>query len=241
MIDMLKSEDLKYKRTFAKKIFYIAPIYILIQIVALNRYVLSNSMNWWSVCFMPFTIAILCTLISIAEKKAGNYRTLKSKDINLKKMWISKILVISYYTFLASLMVILYLLTIKLVRQSSLVQVGPLFLGTFVMWITTLILIPICLFLSEAFGPFSSIFVTCIGIAGGVLTVTGPNWYLCPWNLNMRLMCPILKLNPNGELLESTSNLLDYSVIPVGLIVGIVGFIGLSLLTSLWFSKKEAR
>jgi ABC-2 type transport system permease protein len=240
MIAMLKSEDLKYKRTFAKNIFYIAPIYILIYILGCSRYTFSISMNTWSVFFMPFNIAILCSLVALREKKAGNYRTLKSKDIDLKKMWISKILVISYYTLLASLMVILYLLIIKLIHNSSLIPVGDLFLSTFVIWLTTLILIPICLFLSENFGSFSGIIITCIGIVGAALMAPESNWYLCPWSLNTRLMCPILKLRPNGLILENTSPLLDPSVIPVGIIVGIVGFIVLSLLTSLWFSKKEA-
>lgn len=241
MINMLQSENLRYKRTFAQKLFYIAPIYILIQILAFNIYVFSNSMNWWSIFFMPFTIAILCSLVTLREKKSGNYRTLKSRDINLRKMWISKILIISYYTLLASLMVILYLLIIKLIHNSSLIPVGNLFLATFVIWLTTLILIPICLFLSEAFGPFSSIFVTCIGIVGAVLMAPKSSWYLCPWGLNVRLMCPILKIHPSGLLLEKTSTLLDSSVIPIGIIVGVVGFILLSILTSSWFAKKEAR
>lgn len=239
MINMIKSENLRYRRTFSKKLFYIAPIYILLQTAIENTYVFSNSMNWWSVFFMAFTIAILCTLTTIREQKAGNYRTLKSKDISLKKMWISKILVISYYTFLASLMVIIYFLIYKFVLRSPLVDVKALILGSIVIWITTLILIPICLFLSEAFGAFSSIFITCIGVAWGAITVTKSNWYLCPWSLNTRLMCPILKLNPNGLMLESNDKLLDPSVIPVGIIIGIVGFILLSLLTSLWFAKKE--
>ncbi|MDM8128712.1 hypothetical protein AVM15_06600 [Paraclostridium benzoelyticum] len=241
MINMLKSENLRYKRTFSQKLFYIAPMYILIEVFKIERYVFTNSTNWWSVFFMPFSIAILCSLIALREKKAGNYRTLKSKDIDLKKMWISKILVVSYYTFLASIMFVLYLLAVKFIHNSSLIPVGSLFLGALVIWITTLILIPICLFLSENFGTFSGIIITCIGVLWGVLSAPKANWYLCPWSLNIRLMCPILKLRPNGLILESTSPLLDPSVISTGIFISVVGFIVLSILTSLWFAKKEAR
>lgn len=241
MINMLQSENLRYKRTFSQKLFYIAPIYILIYILDCSRYTFSISMNLWSVAFMPFTIAILCSLVALREKKAGNYRTLKSKDIDLKKMWISKILVISYYTLLASIMVILYLLIIKLIHNSSSIPIGDLFLATFVIWLTTLILIPICLFLSENFGSFSGIIITCIGFLWGVLMAPDSNWYLCPWSLNVRLMCPILKLRPNGLILENTSPLLDPSVISTGILISVGGFIVLSILTSLWFAKKETR
>ncbi|KYH34269.1 ABC-2 family transporter protein [Clostridium tepidiprofundi DSM 19306] len=239
MINMLQSENLKYKRTFSKKLFFIAPMYILIQIIAFSKYVFLNSMNWWSICFMPFTISIICTLSTRRERKSGNYRTLKSKYIDLRKMWISKILVIAYYTFLASLMLILYFLVVKLIYSTSFIPLDKLFFGTFVIWLTTLILIPICLFLSEAVGAFSSILVTCAGIVVAILMATKVGWYLCPWSLNIRLMCPILKLHPNGTQLNPGNFLLDSSVIPIGIIIGITGFAVLSILTSLWFAKKE--
>ncbi|GAA0740232.1 lantibiotic immunity ABC transporter MutE/EpiE family permease subunit [Clostridium oceanicum] len=241
MINMIQAENLKYKNTFSKKLFYIAPMYILIQILSFDDYVFTNSINWWSLCFMPFIIAILCSLSSLREKKSGNYRTLKSKDINLKKMWISKVLVMSFYTFLASLTFILYFLIFKLVRGSLLVILNQLFLAVFIIWLTTLILIPICLFLSESFGSFASVIVTCVGFIGGALVAPKSFWYLCPWSINVRLISPILKIHPNGELLKSGSSLLNPSVIPIGIIIAVVGFIILAILTSLWFAKKEAR
>ncbi|WGX77789.1 hypothetical protein QJS64_21060 (plasmid) [Paraclostridium bifermentans] len=69
MINMLKSENLRYKRTFSQKVFYIAPIYILIYILDCGKYPFSISMNLWSVAFMPFTIAILCSLVALREKR----------------------------------------------------------------------------------------------------------------------------------------------------------------------------
>ena len=241
MINMLQSENLKYKRTFAKLVVFIAPMYVFAYSLFMNQYFFVNAMNWWSFVILPFIIAIVTALSVIIETKAGQYRTLKSKNINLKNMWTSKIIVIGYYTFISSIVIIVSFLVIKLLYNSNLIDIKNLIIGTIIIWITTLILIPICLFIAEKFGDFAAIVVTCGGIVAGVIVSVEPMWYLCPWSISSRLMCPILGLNPNGMLLEPGDPLLDSSVILIGLVVSIAGFIILSLLTSLWFAKKEAR
>ncbi|WP_125152326.1 lantibiotic immunity ABC transporter MutE/EpiE family permease subunit [Clostridium rectalis] len=244
MINMLQSENLKFKRSFSKKFCFIVPMYILVLSLQMNIYFFTNTMNWWSAFFIPFVVCIVCILSTNREKKAGNYRTLKSKDINLKALWISKIMVIAYYLLIASIIMIINFLIVKLLYISysnNLIPIDKTIKAILTIWITTLILIPICLFIAEALGTFMVILVTCVGIIIGLFTVGNSLWYLCPWALNIRLMCPILKLNPNGALLEAGDPLLDSAVIPIGILVGIVGFTVLSLLTSIWFAKKEAR
>lgn len=241
MINMLQSENLKYKKTFAKVLAFISPMYVLAYSLFMNPYFFLNSINWWSFIILPFVIAIVAALSVIREKKAGHYRTLKSKDINLERMWISKIIVIGYYTFIASIVIIVSFLIVKLIFNSDLIDVKDLIIGAFTIWFTTLVLIPICLFIAEKFGTFASIVVTCVGSVAGVIMSIDKMWYLCPWSISSRLMCPILSLNPNGMLLEPGDPLLDSSVILIGILMSIAGFIILSLLTSLWFAKKEAR
>lgn len=79
------------------------------------------------------------------------------------------------------------------------------------------------MFIVERFGIFATILVTSTGIVVEVLMTTGEAWYLCPWSISMRLMCPILKIHPNGCLLEVGDLLLNSSVILVGIVVAIIG------------------
>lgn len=244
MINMLQAEHLKYKGTFARILAFIAPAYVLLDGFVQDAYIFCNSTNWWEVMFLPFVICIMCALSVIREKKAGNYRTLKSKNINLKKMWFSKIITVGYYTFISSLVIIINILIVKLIFRTNftdLIDIKKVIIAILTIWFTTLILIPINLFLAEKFGTFVAIAVTCIGIVVGALVVREPSWYLWPWSISTRLMCPILNLNPNGCLIEAGDPLLNSSVIPIGIIASIIGFITFSLLTSLWFAKKEVR
>ncbi|WP_040329099.1 lantibiotic immunity ABC transporter MutE/EpiE family permease subunit [Clostridium ihumii] len=241
MIRMIEAEFLKYKNTFAKKLVFIAPMYVLIYSIWMNMYFYQNVINWWSLAIMPFTIAILCALSVIREKKAGQYRTLKSKDINIKNMWISKVIAIGSYTFLSSLMFIANILIVRLIFSGLKLDMISVISGVLVIWITTLLLIPICLFVAEKFGTFFAIAISGLGVIVEVIVTIGDKWFLWPWSLSMRLMCPIVKIHPNGCLLENGDKLLNPSVIPVGIIVGLLGFLVLTILTSIWFAKKEEK
>ncbi|MCD3351855.1 lantibiotic immunity ABC transporter MutE/EpiE family permease subunit [Clostridium botulinum D/C] len=239
MINMLRSEHLKYKRTFSRKLFFIVPMYVLLNLITMTMYFFINTLNFWSCFIIPSMISLICALSALREKRAGNYRTLKSKDINLKKMWISKILIITYYEFLTSIVFLIIMLLVKLIYKTSLIHPKELLIATFVIFITTLILIPICLFLAEIFGTFAPILMTLIGVMVGVIFATKSIWYLCPFSIAPRLMCPIIKVHPSGIPLEIGSPLLDPSVISKGFIISIALFIILSIITSFWFSKRR--
>ncbi|WP_158002217.1 lantibiotic immunity ABC transporter MutE/EpiE family permease subunit, partial [Clostridium botulinum] len=162
-----------------------------------------------------------------------------TKDINLKKMWISKILIVTYYEFLASIVFLSIMLLVKLIYKTSLIHPKELLIATFAIFIATLILIPICLFLAEIFGTFAPILITLIGVIAGVTFATKSTWYLCPFSIAPRLMCPIIKIHPSGIPLEIGSPLLNSSVISKGFIISITLFIILSVITSFWFSKRR--
>ncbi|MGL4731875.1 MAG: lantibiotic immunity ABC transporter MutE/EpiE family permease subunit [Clostridium sp.] len=241
MFNMIQAELLKFKGTFSKKLAFIAPMYVLVYSLFMNRYFFQSVINWWSVAIMPFIIAILCLLTSLREKKAGKYRTLKSKDINIKKMWISKIIVIGGYSLMSTIIFIFNIVIVELIFQTSQINMLNAVWGLLIIWLTTLILIPICLFISEKFGTFMIIAISTLGIAIEVFITLTDKWFLWPWSISMRLMCPILKIHPNGCLLEVGDPLLDSSVISVGIIVSIIGVIIFTLITSIWFLRREEK
>lgn len=246
MLNILKAENLKYKRTFAKKLVFIAPLFfVLYALITLNNINSKNNyfeytvFNWWPLIFISLETALICSLSASREKKSGNYRGLRCNDINILHMWFSKIVVIAFYTFLSSIELIFILFVLKLLIPNSIASVSDVIKASAVIWVTSLSFIPIALFIAEWLGTAASMIFSIIGIAAGVIMAPEPQWIYIPWSWSLRLMCPIIGVHPNGTPLESSSALLDSSVIVIGITVSIVFFIILSLVTALWFTNKE--
>lgn len=246
MFKIIQAENLKYKRTFLRKIVIIIPliiaIYASITLIDFNNdynYFPQNSINWWTLIFMPVSIALSSVLSSSIEKKSGNYRALKSKDISKLKMWISKNIVIGFYTLIMTIIAIFISIILYCIKRELVGNLFDIIIAYFTVWLTTLAIIPISLFLSELFGTFITMISSLIGILGTIFLSTESSWILWPWSWSIRLMCPIMKTNPNGTLLEIGDPLLDSSVIGIGILTSIIICVGLIFLTGIWFSRRE--
>lgn len=75
MLNMIQSERLKYKRTFAKKLVYIAPfffvLYAIITMPTIHskyNYFEYTVFNWWPLIFLPLGTALIASLAAMREK-----------------------------------------------------------------------------------------------------------------------------------------------------------------------------
>lgn len=246
MLNMIRGEKLKYNRSFSKKLVIIAPLFFIIyglitikQINSQYNYFEYTVFNWWPLLFMPMGITLISSLSAHREKKAGRYIGLFSHDISKYNMWLSKVGVIALYVLISTVELIGVLILLKIIIPNSITSIGNAIKASIVIWVTSLSFIPIALFLAEKFGMVVSIIVNILGIVAGVICATEPSWIFIPWSWAMRLMCPIVKVHPNGIPLEPNSYLLDSTVIFKGIVVSILAFIILSLLTGIWFRNKE--
>ncbi|WMJ15927.1 lantibiotic immunity ABC transporter MutE/EpiE family permease subunit [Geobacillus proteiniphilus] len=246
MLNMFQSEHLKYKRTFAKKLVFIAPLffvlYAMITMPTMNstrHYFEYTVFNWWPLIFVPIGTALTASLSVSREKKSGNDKALRCLDISIVRLWWSKIAVIAYYMLLSTIELIVLLVLLKWFLPNSLSSATVAVFASLVIWMSSLAYIPIGLFIAERFGMAASILVSVIGLALGVVMAAQPYWLFIPWSWGMRMMCPIVGVHPNGVPLEKGNPLLDPSVIPIGLTIALVMFLLLSFLTAVWFSRKE--
>ncbi|MBU5226616.1 lantibiotic immunity ABC transporter MutE/EpiE family permease subunit [Clostridium senegalense] len=250
MFNMIQSENLKYKRTFSRKMLVLMPLLIALLGIFLLRYFDPNaavfssyfsqsSINYWCITIMPIGMALLASLSAMKEKKSGQYRALKSKNVNISKMWISKIIVISFYTLITTILVMTVIIALYLYENKFIGNLSQMLIAYLVVWVTTLSLIPIYLFLAELFGTFAAILSSIVGLGVNVFISIRPMWFIWPWSWSARLMCPIVKVHPNGTLLEGANPLLDPSVITLGIAISIITFLVLSFLTAKWFAKRE--
>lgn len=250
MAAYFKSEYLKIKHTFVEKLIFIAPIFaIIFPLLMMPAYFEINSYNWWYASTLPGMISLGCALIAAKDKKMKNMAVL-SMPVDLKKVWISKILVCIVMIAFASLIHLLGNIIIGNIfgiGQWGKAGMLNVVLASIILIITFLWQVPLCLFLTSKIGLFPTILIN-IGaylILGVVLAVKKVLWII-PYAIPARLMCPILKVLPNGlpavpGTETFTPELLSSSVILPGIIITMVLFVILTFVTAKWYEGQEAK
>ncbi|EJO5348589.1 lantibiotic immunity ABC transporter MutE/EpiE family permease subunit [Clostridium botulinum] len=241
MLNYIKAEKLKCRRTFGKKNTYIAPLVVLFFAFLSPLWYQACVFNWWYGLILPGFIALSCYFVHQKEEKKLKYRAIFSLPIDLKKLWIAKNLMIFMNLFIACAVLLI-----------GIVLGGMLFTGaknipfintctaTIIIAITSLWQIPLCLFLSKKFGAFGVILINAgAGLVLNISMVSKYLWWLCPYTWTTRLMCPILGILPNGLFAKPGDPLLNSRVIPIGIVMSLLLFVILMLITTNWFKNQE--
>ncbi|MDU7707554.1 MAG: lantibiotic immunity ABC transporter MutE/EpiE family permease subunit [Clostridium sp.] len=255
MMNGLRSELLKYKRTFMGKLIVLVPVffagYALIMQATLMKHPLSQNrswmwdsllaliFNWWTFVFLPLGFALFAALAAGQEKKSGNYRALRSRCISPKLLWIYKVAAMAVYSLLSSMVLTLAAILAGVFAKSGAIPFRQIAAASIVCWAASLALIPIQLWAATWKGLFLSMGIGFAGMTAGVLAAPEPFWFTVPWSWAIRLMCPIVGVHPNGSVLENGDPLLDTSVIPIGIVVPFAVFLAATLLTAVWFNRRE--
>ncbi|UZW14699.1 lantibiotic immunity ABC transporter MutE/EpiE family permease subunit [Clostridium pasteurianum] len=252
MIGIIQAEYLKYKRTFMKWLIILVPLFFVIlsvfpKIIIPDGYlrpwdlIIDLVYNWWSFIFIPIGFALFAVLVNSQEKRAGNYRTVKSCKVSPISIWIGKIIVMAIHSLFATFVLIVAVLISGMILASGNVPWLKIVIGAFTIWLTSLAIIPIQLFIASWSGIFGSMIMSILGFLIGVAEAPTKYWIYIPWSWPIRLMCPILGIHPNGISLENNSPLLSSSVIPIGIIVSVAAVIVFTFLTAKWFKRREVR
>lgn len=163
--------------------------------------------------------------------------------VNLKKIWLSKVTLIALYIVVAGLIHLGgILLGMVFYVTSSGIAFRQVIAAAFILLITSLWQIPLCLFLSKKWGLMPTVFLNLCG--GNTLEILAANktwWWACPYSWTTRLMCPVLGVLPQGVMAKPGDPLLNTGVVPVGVALSIALFVLLLFLTAQWFPKQEVK
>lgn len=243
MLTYIKAEHLKCKHLFLKKLIVLGPLITLVMAYFSGMYFVANGFNWWYTLLFPGMITLTTALVNQIEERKMHYRGISVLPISLKKIWVAKIIVISFYITIAALIHMIGILIGKMIYNcSSPIPLSSIVSASMLLILTMLWQIPSCLFLSKKFGTFITLLIN-FG-AGTVLNMSMASsrlWIFCPYSWSTRLMCPVLHVLPNGLLAEAGDALLDTSVIPLGIFFAVLLYILLAMLTAAWFSKQEVK
>lgn len=245
--DYLVAENLKLKRTFARKLIFIAPAVLLVLACVQMGYFTLNLFNWWYTMIFPGFITLAVALIEQHEGGKLAYRALLPLPVDMRRVWAAKMAIAAAYAALSTAMLTAGLLVVtvafSLSGGTSLVSVdaAQLARGACTIVVTSLWQIPLCLLLSRMLGMGWTLGINLVGgIVAGIACASEAFWWICPWSWTMRLMVPLLGTLPNGLIAEPGDTLLDPSVIPVGATLSLVLFVVLAIVAARVLAAKEA-
>lgn len=239
MCNALKSEFLKQKRRFPLKLLWAAPLVPLLLALLLmgGCFLLEGSFNWWYTMLLPGALAMLISFTISAEKK-HNRHGLFSVFADKKKLWFAQLVLHTLFLFLMNL-IFFVLVCAAGVFLGIPMPFFDIFTAILVLSVTFAWQIPLFMFLGEKAGALCLIFVSLLFNMGfGIFFAATKLWYI-PFSIPARLMCPILRVLPNGLPVPAGSSFENASVIFPGLLITVLLYIVLSLVTAGWFARKE--
>ncbi len=133
---------------------------------------------------------MLAALVVLQEKKAGNYRNLRIHNVSPAFIWTGKIVLMAYYTMLATLVLIAVIIISGFITSRGEIPWVKIFVGGFTIWLTSLAVIPLQLWAAAWKGTFFSMAAGFAGLIAGVIAAPESYWIYVPWSWSTRLMCP---------------------------------------------------
>lgn len=236
MINIIKAEFQKSKRTSINKFIIITPVFTVL-LSFLWGGGQNGAYNWWYSMFLPGMLAIISAQVITREEKLS-YKGLLLYPHDKVSIWLGKIIYISILLAVSSLIFMIGIIGVGAIYESNILFKTNI-LSTIVIIATLLFNIPISLFLTVKFNMFVTIIFNIILTSIGVVSF-GTKFFriFYPYGITSSLMVPILHILPNGLPISMDSPLVNGSI-SVGIFINVFLFLLLTILTAVWFRSKE--
>ena len=208
MINYIKAENMKQKRTFIICMIILAPVLCNgLAFVLMPGYFISATYNWWNTIILPVVVTLVSVLIHQKDQKILGYGAIDYLPIDKKKFWMAKIFVsMKYIVYANGIHLILSALLYRLIKNYSEINYNlkELLMETLIMLIGFLWQLPLCLLLLKK---FANGITMLINIVAGIILSTfcseGKIWTICPYTYGARGTMLVLGVRPNGLLTET--------------------------------------
>lgn len=245
------AEQWKHRHTIYSRLYIIMPaIAVTMAFLLASSYGTIDSYNWWYMTLLPGMVSIVCCMASQADKKLHN-RAVAALPVDLRRVWDAKVIFCIRAVILGN--IILSLLTaaaaivsehaarVMMLSDITLVQGAA---AVVVMTIGCIWQIPLCLWANERFGLYPTLLINmALNLSGTIFFSLGSFWFINPYSVTARLMCPLIKVLPNGLIAEEGSltyspELMDMKAVPAGILVCLVWLALLWAAARRWYGKR---
>lgn len=246
-----QAEKLKNRHTFLWGLTILMPLVCsLLSAQLTHRYFAMDGYNWWYMMMMPGFLTIICGLVGGKDLKKQN-RTIGSLPADTGKIWDAKVLLCAVASGMATFALTVFVFFGTLLLKDGLHMVfinppsfGNQILAAVLIWITSLWQLPFCLFLTQKTGVLpAAVLNLAAGQIVGPLASLKAWFFLIPYGITPRVMCPVIKTLPNGLVagpgqLTYADALMDPFMAGAGAAVSLLWFVLIWYLGRKWYRKK---
>lgn len=235
MIKMLKVEWIKEKRAANSTLKYIVPIIFVLfnlfmvsimgQSPAGRSYLMATAFNWYPVMILPIVLSLLVVNI-VSKEKEEHIALWRRLNISVEKIFIAKngMVVFELFTILMLSSIGIYLVGKFFLQEEISLRIMTLATGC--LFIGSLPVISLSFFIYKLFNKkFLVILINFVFTFPSAMIAVTSYWKFFPWDYNLRILCPIVEVHPNGTFLEKSSPLMAMNAVHVGLVLSVMVYV----------------
>lgn len=240
MIKMLKVEWIKEKRAANSTLKYIVPIIFVLfnlfmvsimgQSPAGRSYLMATAFNWYPVMILPIVLSLLVVNI-VSKEKEEHIALWRRLNISVEKIFIAKngMVVFELFTILMLSSIGIYLVGKFFLQEEISLRIMTLATGC--LFIGSLPVISLSFFIYKLFHKkFLVILINFVFTFPSAMIAVTSYWKFFPWDYNLRILCPIVEVHPNGTFLEKSSPLMAMNAVYVGLVLSVMVYVIITII-----------
>lgn len=250
MVNILKAELLKEKRSANFKLLLIVPIGFLIFNLVMGSlmapdpegksYLIATTFNWFPILILPIIISLLTANI-LKKEKQGQLNLQKRLGLDNKKIKLAKALVVILELFVIIVLSSLITYIIGGLLLGKNISLGLVLKAGLVLFAGSLSIVGFSfLLMSLVNKSFVIIILNFIMSLVSPIPPTSNMWKFYPHSYSLRMLAPVIGVHPNGTFLEKGSELWNTQVIPIAIALSFVLFAVFITLSLLRKDKENA-
>jgi len=242
MMRIVASEFLKYRRTFTKKLIWIAPLTVAVMVffLGMGDFYQNGCYNNWYMFFLPAEIVLMCSGIVMKDQKKLHNRGILALPVKPEKIMLGKILIGELFSF-AACMLFPLMISLGGLKDVHFIPILLSFWASLLLFLTTAWLIPFSFLLIEHIGtPVTVLLQMGLYTVCAIFLAKTGTWWV-PYAIPARLMCSVIQVLPNGLSVPTGDPLLNPNVILPGISITLVLFAFMTIITVRSYRNMEAK
>lgn len=238
MFHIVKAEALKHQHTFGAWLPVVGPAFTLVLVLpwaGMGSALLAGVWNWWYMLLLPGMLAVFCYL-GMKKDKTINYYHLLLVPEEVSRCLLGKLVYAFFGLLSANFLIFAGTRVCGMMFEGSASAAGE-FLGFLVLSATYAWEIPLYFLLGARFHMFAVMFMSMAMQAGSLLAGTA-YWWVHPAAIPVRLMCPLLGIQPNGLPVLEGSVLESPDVLWPGIGLSLGWLVLLTGCLLAWFKRR---